>query len=43
MIEHGEHGSRTAGPIAKKVIQTYLGIPDEDEAVETGAEVPEVD
>jgi penicillin-binding protein 2 len=33
MIEHGEHGSRTAGPIAKKVIQTYLGIPDEQEGV----------
>lgn len=43
MIEHGEHGSRTAGPIAKKVIQTYLGIPDEQEGVANGVNVPEVD
>ncbi|MBW1896465.1 MAG: penicillin-binding protein 2, partial [Deltaproteobacteria bacterium] len=33
MIEHGEHGSRTAGPMAKKVIETYLGIPDGQEGL----------
>jgi penicillin-binding protein 2 len=32
MIEHGEHGSRTAGPIAKKVIETYLGVPGVEDA-----------
>jgi penicillin-binding protein 2 len=31
LVEHGEHGSSTAAPIASKIIQTYLGV-DEDEA-----------
>jgi penicillin-binding protein 2 len=29
LVEHGEHGSSTAAPIASKIIQTYLGV-DED-------------
>jgi penicillin-binding protein 2 len=30
MVEHGEHGSSTAAPIAKQMIQTYLGLSSVD-------------
>ena len=34
MIEHGGHGSKAAGPIAKDVIETYLGELQESDVVE---------
>jgi penicillin-binding protein 2 len=27
MVEHGGSGSKAAGPIAKKIIEIYLGVP----------------
>jgi penicillin-binding protein 2 len=29
IVEHGEHGSSTASPIARELIRSYLGIPEE--------------
>ena len=37
LVEHGEHGSSTAAPIASKIIQTYLGV-DEDTAEPEGSQ-----
>jgi penicillin-binding protein 2 len=34
MIEHGGHGSRAAGPVAREVIKTYLGELKSEEVVE---------
>lgn len=30
IVEHGEHGSTTAAPIAKELIQTYLGLGEQE-------------
>ena len=32
IVEHGEHGSSTAGPIARELVRTYLG-PDDEEQI----------
>jgi len=36
LVEHGEHGSSAAAPIAKEIIKTYLGVDDQEK---TSAEI----
>ena len=37
IVEHGEHGSSTAAPIAKEIIKAYLGKPDDPvEVIDSG-------
>jgi penicillin-binding protein 2 len=37
IVEHGEHGSTAAAPIAKEIIIKYLGIDDQDSALGAGS------
>ncbi len=34
IVEHGEHGSTAAAPVASKMIETYLGLKIDDDDLE---------
>lgn len=41
MIEHGEHGSSAAAPVAREIIRTYLGLPGDKMTESIEAQIEE--